>query len=116
MNDPRLRFRAAQVDYARSTRILAFVPEDMSFTAGPFRLVVLPQPMEPAEPPSDSSVAATLDLSSESARSLMDALWESGHRPSHLKNEPSAEVIRRIEQHLGDMRAIAFKKIGVDKP
>jgi hypothetical protein len=43
-------------------------------------------------------------------QAAMDAAYEIGLRPSRAQDE------RHLERHLQDMRALAFKVIGADKP
>jgi hypothetical protein len=43
---------------------------------------------------------------------LMDDLWDCGLRPS--EGTGSAGALAAVEKHLGDMRKIAGKKIGVE--
>lgn len=50
---------------------------------------------------------------SELVQKIMDAAWEKGFRPSgftDIKNETAA-----LRDHLGDLRQIAFHKLGIDK-
>lgn len=56
----------------------------------------------------------TFSLPPNAAQMLMDELWNCGLRPS--EGSGSAGQLASVQKHLEDMRAIAFKKSGVDKP
>ena len=53
-----------------------------------------------------------MSLDEGECQSLIDALWESGIRPTAVRNEGGA--IGAVREHLADMRQIVSKKIGVD--
>ena len=53
-------------------------------------------------------------LTREAAQTFADALWHAGIRPTESKS--SAGQFDAQSRHLNDMRAIVFKKLGVDKP
>lgn len=54
-----------------------------------------------------------LSLTPRQAQSLMDALFECGVRPSQ---QGSAGQLAALENHLADMRALAFAKAQVEAP
>jgi len=56
----------------------------------------------------------TVRLTNDAAQVLMDDLWNSGIRPT--EGAGSAGAMRAAERHIEDLRKIAFKVIGVDKP
>lgn len=56
----------------------------------------------------------TFDLPMERAQRLMDMLWEAGLRP--VAGKQSEGVVSAQSRHLEDMRALAFTKLGVEKP
>lgn len=53
-------------------------------------------------------VEPTFCFTSDEAKNLMTALWEAGIRPAGVSS-PSAEI-KRIEEHLSDMRRLVFKQ------
>lgn len=53
-------------------------------------------------------------MTDEDAKSLMDALWNAGIRPSN--GEGSLGQLGATQRHLEDMRALAFHNVGADKP
>lgn len=55
---------------------------------------------------------APIELSKESAQSLMDALWEAGVKPSG--GEGHTAHIRALNDHLDSMKKIAFKQLGIE--
>lgn len=54
------------------------------------------------------------DVAEEVLQALMDAAWAYGMRPNGISGERGE--IKRLEEHLSDIRAIAFHKIGAPKP
>lgn len=52
----------------------------------------------------------TVSLRLEAAQELMSSLWEAGIRPAQAKTGDGQA------KHLEDMRAIAFGKLGIEKP
>ncbi len=50
----------------------------------------------------------------EILQAILDAAWAEGMRPTGISGERGE--IKRLEEHLGDMRALAFHKIGAEKP
>ena len=50
---------------------------------------------------------ATIELDSYAAVALMNALWGVGIRPTDFKS-PGGEI-KRLEDHLADMRKLVFK-------
>ena len=54
-----------------------------------------------------------MTLENQAAQSLMDQLWHCGLRPS--EGSGSAGALAATQQHLDDMRAIAFKKLGLSE-
>ena len=55
----------------------------------------------------------TFSLHLEAAQELMDELWRCGLRPTEVG---TAGELAAVRYHLQDMRALAFTRIGVDKP
>ena len=53
-------------------------------------------------------------LSDKEAQRLVDDLWDLGYRPT--EGVGSAGSLAATRKHLEDMRAIAFKTTGVEKP
>ena len=66
--------------------------------------------METKEP--GLMVEPTIRIGMNEAQTLMDDLWNAGLRPT--EGAGSAGSLRATEKHLGDMRKIAFKKLGLD--
>ncbi|KKN40725.1 hypothetical protein LCGC14_0730330 [marine sediment metagenome] len=52
-----------------------------------------------------------LELEKHNAQKLMDDLWDCGLRPS--EGSGSAGALKKTENHLADMRKIAFHKLGI---
>jgi hypothetical protein len=52
-------------------------------------------------------------LSSEAGQLLMDDLWQAGLRPS--EGTGSAGAFKAVQNHLSDMRKIAFKFLKVEE-
>jgi hypothetical protein len=50
-------------------------------------------------------------LDAHYAQQLMDSLWQCGLRPS--EGTGSAGAMRAVEKHLEDMRALAFRGLGM---
>jgi len=59
------------------------------------------------------SVPTLFSLDIEACQELMDQLWGVGCRPSDIGG---AGQMKSLSNHLEDMRAIAFKKTGVEMP
>lgn len=53
-----------------------------------------------------------LSISMEQAQVLMDDLWNAGVRPT--EGAGSAGAMRAAERHIADLRAVAFKSLGID--
>lgn len=58
--------------------------------------------------------AGTIKLTKESAKGLMDALWNCGVRPS--AQDTSEGHVKALTSHLADMRQISFMTLGLEKP
>ena len=71
--------------------------------------VAKPVVFERVEP--GAHVDPALVLHTDDAQLLMDELWRIGLRPS--EGSGSAGSLAATERHLGDMRAIAFKQLGM---
>jgi len=56
--------------------------------------------------------SAQLELTNDKAQLLMDELWNCGIRPS--EGTGSAGSLKKTEDHLKDMRKIAFKALKMD--
>ena len=97
-------FRAATDIYWDGIRVLACTVDaegKISSIAQPVQFTM--QERTPSTP----ILEPTFQFDSETANSLMNALWEAGLRPSGYKS-PAGEV-RRLEAHLEDMRTLVFK-------
>ena len=57
-------------------------------------------------------VEPTLRIGMAEAQTLMDDLWNAGLRPT--EGAGSAGSLRATEAHLNDMRALAFKQLGME--
>lgn len=53
-----------------------------------------------------------IQLSEESAQSLMDALWDAGVKPSG--GEGHTAHIRALNDHLTTLKKITFKQLGIE--
>lgn len=53
-----------------------------------------------------------LTIRMEQAQVLMDDLWNAGVRPT--EGAGSAGAMRAAERHIQDLRAVAFKTLGID--
>ena len=69
------------------------------------------QPVEMRELPVAMAAQPFLCLTDDEAQRLMDALWDAGLRPT--AGHGSAGQIEAVTKHLMDMRAIAFKRLGM---
>ena len=52
-------------------------------------------------------------LRNEEAQVLMDDLWNSGIRPT--EGAGTAGAMRAAERHIADLRAVAFKTLGIEQ-
>jgi hypothetical protein len=52
-------------------------------------------------------------LRNEEAQALMDDLWNSGIRPT--EGAGTAGAMRATERHIADLRAVAFKALGIEQ-
>lgn len=59
-----------------------------------------------------STHAPTFNLGEEQCEFLMDELWKMGIRPSN--GEGSTGQIKAMEDHLNDMRTIAFSELNIE--
>lgn len=59
-------------------------------------------------------IAPELGTQREFMQAMLDGAWEAGLRPTGYGNV--AEELRASDGHLQDMRAIAFGKLGIEKP
>ena len=57
-----------------------------------------------------SSVPPTIDLTYDQAQELMDSLMASGVRPT---NAGSLGQVTAMQAHIDDLRAVAFKGLGI---
>ena len=64
------------------------------------------------EPGEMRPVTPAMTLPRESLQGLLDALWGLGLRPSGHGGEPETTA---LQGHLRDMRAIAFKQLGMEE-
>lgn len=78
------------------------------------RLVAEPVAWREGPPPGVRLGSPAFFLNDTHAQELMDQLWTCGLRPTEGKG--SAGSLAATERHLEDMRAIAFNKLGVEKP
>jgi len=58
-----------------------------------------------------AEIPAAAVLRTQQAQTLMDDLWNAGLRPS--EGSGSAGAMAAVQQHLADMRKIAFVKLGI---
>lgn len=70
------------------------------------------QPLVMEKTPEASIIQPCFDLSKKAAQQMMDELWRCGFRPS--EGSGSAGSLLATEKHLKDMRAIVFKKLGME--
>ena len=101
----RIEFAAQVTDFGRTVSIAGFVGK------GEFaRCALMPVELkfDADLDATDCTVEPTLKLSERSAQSLLDALIAAGLRPSSPANE--SKVIEVMRGHLGDLRALVFKK------
>ncbi len=100
-----MEFRAASVEWMDRVDILVcqrdHTTDKIGSVAEPLQFTMK------ARDPGMPILQATLELSSQEASNLMNALWQAGVRPSDFKH-PSGEV-NRLEAHLSDMRKLVFK-------
>jgi len=68
--------------------------------------------LEFTEAPRHARCEPTVELDFQAAQVLMDDLYHAGIRPSE---GDSPGELKATKQHLQDMKAIAFKKLGMDK-
>ena len=54
----------------------------------------------------------TLSIRMDQAQVLMDDLWNAGVRPTD--GAGSAGAMRAAERHIADVRAVAFKSLGIE--
>ena len=58
-------------------------------------------------------IPRALVLRNEEAQALMDDLWNSGIRPT--EGAGTAGAMRAAERHIADLRAVAFKTLGIEQ-
>jgi hypothetical protein len=58
-------------------------------------------------------IPRALVLRNEEAQALMDDLWNSGIRPT--EGAGTAGAMRATERHIADLRAVAFKALGIEQ-
>jgi len=71
------------------------------------------QPIQLKEVNEGDSQRPFLGISTHEAQVLMDDLWDCGIRPS--EGSGSAGSLKATQNHLGDMRKIVFKKLGINE-
>jgi hypothetical protein len=98
-----MEFRAASIDWMDRISILAC---ELDRSSG--KIAYIAKPVEFVMAPHTGTMIqnGTMELDATAARSLMNALWEAGVRPSNFKNQ-SGEI-NRLETHLADMRRLVF--------
>ncbi len=74
----------------------------------------IPKSIEWADSSEFETREPTFDLPKERAQALMDMLWSAGIRP--VAGRQSEGVTAAQGRHLEDMRALAFTKLGVERP
>lgn len=67
--------------------------------------------MQEAEVGKLAPIDPTLRVSDEQAQVLMDDLWNCGFRPT--EGSGSAGAMRAVENHVSDLRKIAFKALDI---
>ena len=107
-----LHFAARMRDFGGKVDLAAFTLDGFGDRAAVARAVVFD--MQKLDFPDAEIDESTLTLRREEARSLMDALWHAGVRPTGIDTSDSEK--RALASHLADMRAIAFHHVGVPKP
>ena len=100
-----MEFRAAQTDWLDSVSIMV---AELDHSTGKIGHIAKPVEfvMEPYIP-GHCVKEPTLTLHSMAAVSLMNALWNAGVRPTDFKS--AGGEIKRLEDHLSDMRKLVFK-------
>ena len=101
MNEP-LKIRARRGD-------ISFSPDDINLYGtqikGNKHYVI--SPMDIKEVDIGSAISPFISLDYDSAQLLIDNLWDCGLRPS--EGSGSAGALKATQNHLADIKAIAFK-------
>lgn len=100
-----LHIRARLEDWGAGVRLNVLKREDR--TSYYISDVVFTEVSEAAERPH-----SPLFLENEEAQALIDSLWNCGFRPT--EGTGSAGSLKATENHLHDMRKIAFKKLSIE--
>jgi hypothetical protein len=101
-----MKFKAVVVDYSRNLHILACLEDatgDITHHVPPVQLVMKKDEDAGIQEP-------TLNLDMGSAQNLFDAMFQAGMRPTNLA-DPRNDI-KRIDDHLQDMRKLVFKDFG----
>ena len=107
-----IRLRASHTDFlSDQIEIRAVVRADGEHQAAR-ALPLTFKTYEPAE--RGMPIAPALCLTQTEAQELMDELWRVGLRPT--EGTGSAGALAATQRHLEDMRALIFKKAGVQAP
>ena len=64
------------------------------------------------EVPAGGRIPTAFRLKPEEAQMLMDSLWDAGVRPS--EGSGSAGSLKATQEHLKDMRVLAFSALGIE--
>jgi len=65
------------------------------------------EPLVFSKPKEGTMTPACFNLSNDAAQNFMDALWQSGFRPS--EGTGSAGALKATQSHLDDMRKLVFE-------
>lgn len=104
-----LKIRARRRDLcAGADRINLFVTQKIQGEVWQAR------PLEFIAVPDSRCLEPIIDLDATVAQQLMDDLWECGLRPS--EGTGSAGAFAAVQNHLRDMRRIAFSGLGIEEP
>lgn len=97
-------WKAAADDYSECYRLLAYHPDEQGRIAL-YAKYALPEAVRNEQ---GAIIEPSLTLSNQEARSLMNALWHAGLRPSEFQS-PNGEI-NRMSAHLEDMRRLVFER------
>lgn len=103
-----MEFRAALQDWNEHLVIVAQERDEHGCRVRRVRPVQLM-----LEPCGDEVAEPTFQLNAREAQSLINALWVAGLRPSGFKDEPAHPLIAAKDAHISDLRAVAFKGLGI---
>lgn len=103
-----VKFHAERVNFGRGVNVYVHqVLNDGSVMAG-LAMAFQRLDFDAPQPP------AALSLSMNEAQALMDSLWDAGLRPT--EGSGSAGALAATQEHLKDMRRIAFELLNCETP